>query len=144
MKYSQEFINKVKEIYFDRPTIIELVENGSDALGRYLDDNSNFYISPRMILDTPYEELIAFAEKALEKQELYHLYTTGACYDRKGVEEKMCPGLYMQNAGEENRYEIEEVLCKDAGFVSYFPKCPNWNCKGECWKKYYALKDGVK
>ena len=53
MKYSQEFINKVKEIYFDRPTIIELAENGSDALGRYLDDSSNFYISPRMILDTP-------------------------------------------------------------------------------------------
>ena len=28
--------------------------------------------------------------------------------------------------------------------IEYRNMCPNWNCKGECWKKYYALKDGVK
>lgn len=140
MKYSQEFINKVKEIYFDRPTIIELAENGSDALGRYLDDNSNFYISPRMILDTPYEELIAFAEKALEKQELYHLYTTGACYESKGVEDKMCPILYMQNNYDSDKSDMETKLCKGVPYVSYFPSCQKWNCKSECWKKYHEIK----
>ena len=143
MKYSQQFIDKVKEVYPDSPTIIELAEKGSDMLGRYLDDNSNFYISPRMILDSTYEELVAFAEKSLEKQELYHLYTTGACFDTKELEEKMCPVLYMQNNGDTNKMYMEAKICQGVGYVSYFPSCKKWSCKGECWKKYYALRDGV-
>ena len=136
--YSKEFIAKVKEVYSDSPTIIVLAEKGSD-----MHDSSNFCLSPRIVLDSTYEELVILAEKALRKQELYHIYTMGACYDSKELEHKMCPILYMQNNCDTNKMYMEEKICQGVGYVSYFPSCQKWGCKGECWKKYYMLKDGV-
>ncbi len=143
MKYSQSFINRVKEVYANSPTIIELAEKGSDLLGRYLDDSSNNTLTPRMVLDSTYEELVAWAHREQAKRDLYSDYVRGVCYDVKGLEEKMCPILYMQNNGDTNKMYMETKICQDVPYVSHFPSCQKWGCKGECWKKYYALKDGA-
>lgn len=142
--YSQSFINRVKEVYPNSPTIIELAEKGSDMLGRYLDDNSNDTLTPNMVLTSTYAELLAWATRAQEKRDLYHLYTTGACYDTSDLETKMCPILYMQNNCDKEKMAFEDAICKEVGYVSYFPSCKKWGCKGECWKKYYQLKDSVR
>lgn len=141
--YSKEFIARVKEVYPDSPTIIELAEKGSDLLGRYLDDCSNSTLSPRMVLESTYEELVEWARKAQARIDLYSDYSRGVCFDTKDLENKMCPILYMQNNGDKDKMSFEDVICKEVGYVGYFPGCKKWNCKGECWKKYYMLKDGV-
>lgn len=143
MKYSQSFINHVKEVYADSPRIIELAESGSDLLGRYLDDSSNDTLTPRMVLESDYETLVAWAKKAQAKRDLYSDYTRGLCYEVKDLEEKMCPILYMQNNGDTNKMYMEAKICQGVGYVGYFPDCKKWGCKRECWKRYYELKDGV-
>ncbi len=138
--YSKEFIARVKEVYPNSPTIIELAEKGSDMLGRYLDDSSNGSLSPRDVLKSTYEELVNWANKEQEKRDLYHLFTTGACYEASILEQKMCPILYMQNTGDTNKMYFEAKVCEGVPYVGYFPSCKKWNCKGECWKKYHELK----
>lgn len=143
MKYSQAFINRVKEVYADSPRIIELAESGSDLLGRYLDDSSNDTLTPRMVLESDYETLVVWAKKTQAKRDLYSDYTRGLCYETRDLEEKMCPILYMQNNGDTDKMYFEAKICQGVGYVGYFPDCKKWGCKGECWKRYYELKDGV-
>lgn len=140
MTYTKEFIERVKAVYPDNKTIIELAEKGSDLLGRYLDDCSQNTLTPRMVLDSTYDELVAWAKKAQEKIDLYRDWSNGLCYGTKDLEDKMCPILYMQNNGDRDKNTLEDEICKGVGYVGYFPSCKMWGCKGECWKKYYALK----
>ena len=141
--YSKEFIARVKEVYPNSATMIELAEKGSDLLGRYLDDSSNGTLSPSDVLNSTYEELVAWAHKEQEKRDLYRDYVNGSCYNTSDLESKMCPILYMQNNGDTNKMYMEAKICQGVGYVSYFPSCQKWGCKGECWKKYYQLRDGV-
>lgn len=70
--YSQEFINKVKEVYPNSKEIKELADKNQYFLGRYLDDSSSSSIGIGTILNaTSLESLQQIARTEKMKCELY-------------------------------------------------------------------------
>lgn len=136
MKYTQEFIDRVKELYPDCKEMHRLAEEGNAFLGRWLDDSSYGGIDPDTILNTSYEELKRKAEIQKQKRELYSDFTTGRCYSVENMRKAQCPALYLQSINANNRYELEKKICVGVGYVGYFPGCKKWECKEQCWKKY--------
>ena len=136
MKYTQEFINRVKELYPDCAEMHRLAEEGNAFLGRWLDDSSCHGFDPDEILNTSYAELKRQAEILKQKRELYGDFTTGRCYSNEDMRKVKCPALYLQTINANNRYELEKKICVGVGYVGYFPGCKKWNCKEQCWAKY--------
>lgn len=139
--YSKEFIEKVKDIYPDSPTIIRLAENGDEFLGRYLDDNSACGISPETILNNSYDNLCKKAIDLQKRKELYAYWLSGMAYDKETLMERKCPISFMQDNGDKERYDFEGYLCKEVRYVGYYPDCKNWSCREKCWQRYFELKD---
>ena len=144
MMYSREFIEKVKRVYPDSPNIIDAAERGLSILGRYLDDSSCGSISSSMVMALSHEELLARAAVMQTRRELYSDWFSGRCYTAETREEQMCPAYYMQNNGDRDKYDFEQIACKEVGWVSTFSSCKNWGCKQKCWQKYYEFKDGCR
>ena len=72
MQYPKEFVEKCKAIYPDWKELHEGLANGSDFVGRYLDDSRYGVISTNEILKaTSLEELQAKAHRAKAKEEIY-------------------------------------------------------------------------
>jgi hypothetical protein len=72
MAYTKELIDEVKELYPTSTQMIELAENGSVWLGRYLDDSSPTGIPlNRILLATSLEDLQKEARLSKRKIELY-------------------------------------------------------------------------
>lgn len=136
MKYTQEFIERVKELYPDCKEMHRLAEEGNPFLGRWLDDSCCGGFSPDAILNIPYEELKERAEILKQKRKLYGDFTSGRCYSTEDMRQVKCPALYLQGINAPNRYELEKEICTGVGYVGYFPGCKKWNCKEQCWKKY--------
>lgn len=51
MKYSADFVKKVKTAYPDWKELHVVLEKGSDLVGRYLDDSRHFSMSPAEIVE---------------------------------------------------------------------------------------------
>ena len=151
MAYTQEFIDKVKRVYPNSKEMHKLAEEGNYFLGRYLDDGrgsaASITFSPEEVINTSSEELIKKAKIAQQKveferlkDELYAEFLGGKCFTKEYLHEVQCPMLHMQNNSDPNRYEWEKEICKGVGYVGYYPHCKKWNCKEQCWTKYYELK----
>ena len=136
MQYTQDFINRVKELYPNSAEMHKLAEEGNYFLGRYLDDSSCTGFSPNEILNTPYEELRRRAEILDQKRKLYADFIDGKCYSTDNMRKMKCPAMYLQTTNANNRYELEKKICVGVGYVGYFPGCKNWECKEKCWAKY--------
>lgn len=134
--FSKSFINRVKEVYPDSARMHELAESGNQFLGRYLDDSIS-QISYREILDSTSLEELKIKARRIEKQHsLYKDFSNGSCYNENDMRKTMCPNLYLQNNDCDKRGKAQEIICKDVGYVCYFPSCKNWDCKEKCWEKY--------
>lgn len=70
--YSQELINKVKEIYPDSKAMHQLAESGNAFLGRYLDDLSMDSVSiDKILLATSLDEIQKEARIIKQRKQLY-------------------------------------------------------------------------
>lgn len=82
MKYSDELIKEVKELYPNSSDMIKHAENGNTVLGRYLDDSSSGNISIDTILKaTSLDDLKEVANKLKAKRDLYKQW--GKEYDNQ-------------------------------------------------------------
>lgn len=137
--YTKEFIESVKRCYPNSEEIIRLAEEGSYFLGRYLDDSSSDAVSTKFILTHTPEEVKQRAVQEKERRDLYHLWSSGACYGEHGEREVYCPANWLQNNNDPRRYELTEQICRGSHYVSYYPACERYGCKQKCWEKYDAL-----
>lgn len=136
MKFSESFINEVKELY---PTWTELhraVENGTGPIGRMLCDGESGSFSYREILDASSIEMLH--EKAILKErrlDLYTKYMSGQCFDNKEDKLKQagCPRLYGQNIGDKAILDAFECI-----YVDYIPQCFYFK-SGKCWERFEKL-----
>ena len=72
VKYSTEFVDKVKRVYPDFKEMHERADNNDYFLGRYLCDSSPQGVSISSILSaTSLEELKAYAKECQERIDLY-------------------------------------------------------------------------
>ena len=142
MAYTQEFINRVKQLYPNSTEMHKLAEEGNYFLGRWLDDSSSGGFSPSEVLNTPYEELIAKAKAMQDRQQLYADFIGGKCYSTEDLHKAECPVMYMQNSNHPKRYEFEKQICTGVGYVGFYPDCKKWGCKEQCWAKYDELNGG--
>ena len=72
LKYPQEFINEVKELYPDYKEIHKLADEHDYFLGRYLDDNSGRGVPYDTVLTaTSLDELQKYARNEKRKVQLY-------------------------------------------------------------------------
>lgn len=140
MMYTQDFVNRVKELYPNSTEMHRLAEEGNYFLGRYLDDSSCGGFSPNQILNTSYEELRKQAVLLEKQRELYADFVSGRCYSTEDMRKTQCPSMYFQTNNVNNRYELEKQICTGVGYVGYFPDCKNWSCKEKCWAKYDEIK----
>lgn len=136
--YKNSFVAAVKEIYPNCPNLHNALDSGSSIVGRYLDDGGYNTITPKEIMEQDIEILRKRASEILRKQQLYHWFVTGECYEDRALEEMYCPSLYMQNNDFdfEMKVQIEKSVCGKDGCSGYYPACKNWGCREKCWKKY--------
>ncbi len=139
MIYTQEFIDKVKQLYPNNTELHRLAEEGNYFLGRWLDDSSSSGFSPSKVLNTPYEDLITQAKEMQARSELYADFVSGRCYSVDGLQKTMCPAMYLQNSNNPKRYEFTNKICTNVGYVGCYPDCQRWRCKEQCWAKYNEL-----
>ena len=139
MAYTQEFINRVKQLYPNSTEMHRLAEEGNYFLGRWLDDSSYGGFSPSEVLNTTHEDLVAKAKEMQARRELYADFVSGKCYSTEDLHKVQCPAMYMQNSSHPKRYEFEKQICTDVGYVGYYPNCKKWGCKEQCWTKYDEL-----
>lgn len=144
MAYTQEFIDRVKQLYPSSAEMHRLAEEGNYFLGRWLDDSSSSGFSPSEVLNMPYEDLIKRAKERQAKRELYADFVSGKCYTADGLHKAMCPAMYMQNSCHPNRYEFEKQVCTGVGYVGCFPDCKKWDCREQCWAKYDELTEEIR
>lgn len=76
MKYSANFVKKVRLAFPNSKKIQEAAEQGSEFVGRYLDDNRDLSMSPEEIV-TAYKQgrekdVLKAAKEAAERTKLYH------------------------------------------------------------------------
>ena len=84
MKYSEEFVKKVKTVYPDWKELHKALEKGSQIVGRYLDDSRYFSMSPAKIVEAFKQgrgyDVLKEAKRANECAKLYaewsNLYQT--------------------------------------------------------------------
>ena len=70
--YSQNLINKVKELYPDDTKMHQLAESGNAFLGRYLDDSYMGSVSiDKILLATSLDEIQKEARIIKQKKQLY-------------------------------------------------------------------------
>lgn len=82
MQYSEEFKAKVKSIYPDWQDLNNHLENGSEFVGRYLDDSSQGGLSPEEVMQAIdnqnvkalYEKAKTLAAKKALYGEWYDMY----------------------------------------------------------------------
>lgn len=73
--YTQELIDKVKEMYPNSQEMHQLADTGNAFLGRYLDDSSHGGISiDTVLLATSLDELQKTARVMKKKVELYRMW----------------------------------------------------------------------
>ena len=144
MKYTDAFINKVKDVYPDSPQIIEAAENGDEVLGEYLRDNSQFVLTPQMIMSVPDNQLTIIAKDVQRRIDLYNEYNRGDCYSQAELENAMCPILYLQNKYPYKKYDYEHKICNFSSPVGNFKVCKNWNSRKRCWAKFHELERSEK
>ena len=128
MKFSESFINEVKELY---PTWTELhraVENGTGPIGRMLCDGESGQFSYQEILDASSIEMLH--EKAMLKERRLDLYTK---YKEDKLKQAGCPRLYGQNIGDKAILDAFECI-----YVDYIPQCSYFK-SGKCWDIFYEL-----
>ena len=143
MIYTQEFINRIKQVYPNNIELHRLAEEGNQFLGRWLDDSSSGGFSPSEVLQTPYEDLITQARQMQTRRELYNDFVSGRCYSVDGLKKTMCPAMYLQNSNNTKRYEFTDKICTDVGYVGYYSHCRKLECKEQCWNKYNELIGGT-
>lgn len=139
MAYTQEFINRVKQLYPNSVEMHRLAEEGNYFLGRWLDDSSCGGFSPSAVINMPYEDLIAKAKEMQDRRQLYADFVSGRCYTTEGLHKSQCPAMHMQNSNNPNRYEFEKQICAGVGYVGCYPDCKKWGCREQCWAKYDEL-----
>lgn len=144
MAYTQEFINRVKQLYPNSTEMHRLAEEGNYFLGRWLDDSSCGGFSPSEVLNTPYEDLIIKAKQLQARRDLYADFIGGKCYSTEDLHKSQCPAMYMQNSNNPNRYEFAKQICAGVGYIGYYPDCKKWGCKEQCWGKYDELNGELK
>jgi hypothetical protein len=77
LKYSQEFINEVKELYPDYKEMYKLADEHAYFLGRYLDDSSGRGVPYDTVLTaTSLDELQKYARNEKRKVQLYRQWCT--------------------------------------------------------------------
>lgn len=140
MAYTQEFINRVKQLYPENTRMHELAEEGSYFLGRFLDDSSSGGISPDEVLKLSHEELVSKAKIMQERRELYADFFSGKCYTKESLRTVMCQAMYMQNSSNPNRYELSKQVCTGVGYVGCYPDCKKWCLRELCWQTYDELR----
>lgn len=143
MAYTQEFINRVKQLYPASTEMHRLAEDGNYFLGRWLDDSSCGGFDPNEVLNTSHEDLIIKAKEMQARRQLYDDFVSGKCYATEDLHKTMCPEMYMQNSGNPKRYELNKQICTGVGYVGFYPDCKKWECKEQCWAKYDELTGGV-
>jgi hypothetical protein len=76
LKYPQEFINEVKELYPDYKEIHKLADEHAYFLGRYLDDSSGRGVPYDTVLTaTSLDELQKYARNEKRKVQLYRQWS---------------------------------------------------------------------
>ena len=139
MAYTQEFIDRVKQLYPNCTEMHRLAEEGNYFLGRWLDDSSSGEINPSEVLNMSHEDLINKAKEMRARRELYADFISGKCYTAYGLHKSQCPAMHMQNSCNPNRYEFEKQICTGVGYVGCYPDCKKWGCREQCWEKYDEL-----
>lgn len=134
--YKQSFIDKVIKIYGETSMAAEHARNGSQFLGRILDDSRDNGVSIEAVLNEPYDKVIEKAKHEKEKNDLYGEWLSGEAYEDDTKEEAMCPIMMLQNSDYDKKEDAEKVLCKGVKYFSSFYGCQNWSCRKECWKRY--------
>lgn len=75
MKYSEDFVKKVKAVYPDWEDLNEALAKGSEFVGRYLDDSRHFSMSPAKIVEAfeqgREQDVLKAAKEAYERAKLY-------------------------------------------------------------------------
>ena len=76
MKYPQDFIEKAKKVYPNFPKLHEMIENGNEFAGRYLDDSCTGNIPAQHIMEMiekgAIDELKVEAENEVARVQLYN------------------------------------------------------------------------
>ena len=134
--FKQEFIDEAKALYPTWKALHEALENGRDIVGWYLNDNIPQGVSYAEILSA--SSLAELKEKAMvlkRKNDLYHAYVSGACYqtDETRREHLGCPRLYAQATMDQKA--LDAFQCYG---VFHIPDCPKFKT-GVCWDRFDTL-----
>lgn len=138
--YKEEFIQRVEKVLGKNSMAASHAKNGSNFLGRILDDMSVDTISANDVLNMSHEDLVIKAERIKECNNLYEEWMSGNCYVENELKEKMCPIMYLQNSDYDMKVKLEPAICIGVKYFSSFFDCQNWGCRDKCWKKYAELK----
>lgn len=134
--FKKEFIDEVKNLYPTWDALHEAIQNGSDMIGRYLDDATPNSIHYQKILDAKsLEDLKHEAMIIKRKNDLYRSYRSGSCYETGSDRRKKmgCPRLYAQSNDDYDA--LDAFPCYGVCFI---PSCPKYNTD-ECWKRFDEL-----
>lgn len=75
MKYSSDFVARVKTAYPNEPDIHEALDKGNDSLGYYLDDSRWLSMSPAQIIEAfeqgRQQDVLEAAKQAVERIKIY-------------------------------------------------------------------------
>lgn len=134
--YAKWFVDEAKALYPNCDGLHKAIENGSSIVGRYLDDNAPSGLSCNEVLSAV--SLESLQQKAMvvkRKQDLYHAFVSGRCYESDEACRKAlgCPRIYAQGANDEEA--LDAFFCAGVGFI---PDCPKF-MTGECWKRFDEL-----
>ncbi len=134
--FRQEFIDEAKALYPGWRGLHDAIASGSGIIGRYLDDSTPDGIGYEEILAA--SSLSELKEKAMvikRKNDLYHAYCSGTCYqtDRDRRDQIGCPRLYAQMTDDDAA--LDAFRCYG---VFHIPSCQKFE-SGECWERFDEL-----
>lgn len=134
--FAKWFIDEAQQLYPGCKGLHDAIRECNPIIGRYLDDGAPSGISADTILEAEsLESLQRQAAIIKRKQNLYHYYMSGKCYEDPEVRRKNagCPRLYAQ--ANNDKAALDAFFCAGVGLI---PDCPKFRT-GECWKRFDEL-----
>ena len=130
MKFTEDFKARCKKVYPDWERLHEKLEEGSDLVGRYLNDSRESGIDYEEILSaTSLDELKAAALLIKEQNDLYQDFANGSCWETAKTKQptpELDFFIFMRNAFNRmpatvdkqniSATEFYQYVCENDGF----------------------------